>query len=283
MAKYKETFIENDFVLIKNALTSDEVKVIDEEYNNLILKAKQIIAFAKDNNLTLGEFYKQNHNELIVVPEANNPLEPCRFEYINNYSEIMRNSLISKVNHLIEDFMGKPFVLFKDKCNVKNSGGGAFPPHQDMTAYRYFKPRFHVTAAVILDPSNILNGCVEMANGYKEHITATTQMINSTFGTYPLFNYYEGGKRNGDIEDAISTRFNWVPVEANPGDILLFNSYVPHCSKKNNSQNRRRNFFLTFNAASEGDWYQEYYNKKKQDYDNPIFHVSTPTIHSESL
>jgi ectoine hydroxylase-related dioxygenase (phytanoyl-CoA dioxygenase family) len=204
-----------------------------------------------------------------VVPEAICSIEPCRFEYIAHCSERLREQVIQSVKHLIEDLMGESFLLFKDKCNIKNPGGGAFPPHQDIVAYRHFKPTFHITAAVILDASTIENGCLEMASGYRNHVDETTK----------IFDYCRGGPNNGDIKDEISQQFSWIPIQSEPGDVVLFDSFIPHRSAKNTSQSSRRNFFFTFNASREGDWYEDYYTAKKHDFSNPIFHVSTPTQH----
>jgi hypothetical protein len=38
---------------------------------------------------------------------------------------------------------------------------------------------------------------------------------------------------------------------ANPGDVLLFNGYLPHRSDQNNSDKNRRAVFLTYNPASQ--------------------------------
>jgi hypothetical protein len=37
--------------------------------------------------------------------------------------------------------------------------------------------------------------------------------------------------------------------------------------------------FLTFNAKREGEWYVRYYGEKRERFNDPKFHVSTPTAH----
>lgn len=230
----------------------------------------------------MADFYKTHNNSLIVVPEIDNPQMPCRFEYIAHCSEKINQSMIKKLEQRISMLMDNPFILFKDKCNVKNPGGGAFPPHQDFSAYQHFFPKFHVTAAVMLDDSTIENGCLEVASNYKKYkkvLHSDIQQIKCSFGIFPFFDFYQGGKNNGDIKSELSDQLAWLPVEAKKGDVLLFHSFLPHCSKKNNSKNARRNFFFTFNALSEGNWYQHYYEIKRNQFNNPMFHVSTPTQH----
>ena len=99
-------------------------------------------------------------------------------------------------------------------------------------------------------------------------------------GPRPLFNYHRGGALNGDIEVATSRKFAWQPITAQAGDVILFDSYVPHRSARNNSAVDRRMLFFTFAAgAAHKDLYDTYYASKRNDPGNPIFHISTPTRH----
>jgi 2-aminoethylphosphonate dioxygenase len=282
MSKLRKDFIDSGFIFLRNLLDLSEVGLLEDEYDKLIIKAKEIIHHTNKANLPLSEFYKQNPNELVVVPEAINPLDVCRFEYISACSKVINDVVIRKLKSIIDDLMEESFILFKDKCNVKNPGGGAFSPHQDISAYYHFKPKYYVTATVNLDNSNVENGCLEMAIGYKEKFDQITDYADVKFGRFPFFEFYKGGKNNGDIKEEICRDFSWEMIEANIGDVVLFDSFVPHRSQQNLSKNTRRIFFFTFNPESDGDFYQEYYAKKKGDFSNPMFHVSTPTKHNEN-
>ena len=55
-------------------------------------------------------------------------------------------------------------------------------------------------------------------------------------------------------------------LEAQPGDVILFDSYVPHGSPANTGDRQRRNLYLTFNRASAGDQRMRYYQDKWQNY-----------------
>uniref|UniRef100_A0A7S2XD40 HD domain-containing protein n=1 Tax=Lotharella oceanica TaxID=641309 RepID=A0A7S2XD40_9EUKA len=57
---------------------------------------------------------------------------------------------------------------------------------------------------------------------------------------------------------------DFVPVETQPGDVLVFSSYVPHRSRVNRSPASRRLLYLTYNAAREGYLRDEYYRDKVQ-------------------
>ena len=48
-----------------------------------------------------------------------------------------------------------------------------------------------------------------------------------------------------------------------PGDVLLFDSYVPHASKPNFTDAARRILYLTYNRASDGDYRAQYYADKR--------------------
>jgi hypothetical protein len=64
----------------------------------------------------------------------------------------------------VEQLLGEPAVLFKEKINFKMPGGAGFEPHQDQQAgWSVFAPLF-VTALVCIDPATIENGCLEMAD-----------------------------------------------------------------------------------------------------------------------
>ena len=55
-------------------------------------------------------------------------------------------------------------------------------------------------------------------------------------------------------------------LEANPGDVVFFDSYVPHGSPANTSNAPRRNIYLTFNRKSAGDLRMRYYHDKWKSY-----------------
>ena len=58
----------------------------------------------------------------------------------------------------------------------------------------------------------------------------------------------------------------YLLLEANPGDVIFFDSYVPHGSPANASNLQRRIIFLTFNKSSSGDLRNQYYTDKWSNY-----------------
>ena len=59
---------------------------------------------------------------------------------------------------------------------------------------------------------------------------------------------------------------NLQPIETNSGDIIIFNSYVPHGSESNSSNQRRCNIYLTYNKLSEGDHRIDYFKDKRKSF-----------------
>ena len=58
----------------------------------------------------------------------------------------------------------------------------------------------------------------------------------------------------------------YMLLEADPGDVIFFDCYVPHGSPANTSNRSRRNIFLTFNRQSDGDMRDRYYAEKWASY-----------------
>lgn len=215
-------------------------------------------------------------HDLIVVPERGSALI-CRTEYLHGSSPDLADMIDRIITPLIARFVGEPVFLFKDKCNEKSPGGGAFDPHQDIEAYRHFSGSNYFTAMVPLDPCTSENGCLQVATNMEAVIAADPSIVEQWLGAEPLLPAGKGGPRNGVIDEGVSARLTWESIPLERGDILIFDSVIPHYSEPNNSPHNRRALFLTYNRQSEGDNYARYYKRKREDAGNPIFHVATPT------
>lgn len=145
----------------------------------------------------------------------------------------------------LADLFGEPAVLFKEKINYKHPGGGGFAPHQDATAYRFVD--HHISCMVPLDPSTVASGCLHVAPGYAEGQLPTDE--------------------RGRIRDDAAASLDWQPVELQPGDLLIFDSYAPHYSDTNTTDRPRRAMYLTYNAASDGDHRARYYADKRAEFE----------------
>ena len=140
----------------------------------------------------------------------------------------------------LDQLMGGATVLFKDKINFKYPGGDGFKAHQDQAAgWTRYAPLF-VTALVTIDAATIENGCLEIATAPRP-----TGLIGPEWQPLP--------------EDELGLE----PVPTVPGDVIFFDSFVPHASKPNLTDGSRRVLYLTYNLAAAGDHRSRYFAEKR--------------------
>ena len=145
------------------------------------------------------------------------------------------------VPDLAGELLGEPATLYKEKVNYKQPGGAGFAPHQDAPAYRFVD--FHISCMLPLEPATEASGCLWVADGRPREVLAMD------------------GLRG--LRDEIVAGMAWHPVELGPGDLLWFDSYVPHRSGTNVTDQARRALYLTYNAVSAGDFRTTYYEDKQ--------------------
>ena len=146
---------------------------------------------------------------------------------------------------LLAECCGEGVVLFKDKVNFKLPGGAGFRDHQDAPAYVDFGVEHHLTLMAPVDAFTPENGCLEMA------LDATERVIRPQ-------------NADGTVRAEEMAKLDVVPLLAGPGDVILFDAWVPHRSGPNRSDGPRRVHYLTFNPASAGDHRAEYYARKRR-------------------
>ncbi|MGC1302169.1 MAG: phytanoyl-CoA dioxygenase family protein [Caulobacteraceae bacterium] len=163
--------------------------------------------------------------------------------YHRGFDGLVRGGrLLAAVEQLLEG----PAVLFKEKINFKMAGGAGFDPHQDQQAgWSTYAPVF-VTALVCIDRATVENGCLEMSDAPRYAGLIGQEWIPLT------------------AEEMAA--FKLIAVETEPGDVLFFDSYAPHASKPNLTDQQRRILYLTYNAASYGDHRAQYYADKRKSF-----------------
>lgn len=141
---------------------------------------------------------------------------------------------------------GEEAVLFKEKINFKLPGGGGFEAHQDAQAgWETYAP-LYITATVIVDRATEENGCLELAHwDHREALVGD------------LWEPLAGDQLEG---------VEFVSYPGEPGDVLFFDSYLPHRSAPNMTQDSRRVLYVTYNKASAGDHRVQYYADKRASY-----------------
>lgn len=151
-----------------------------------------------------------------------------------------------RLKSAIEVLIGEPAVLFKDKINFKMAGGAGFEAHQDQQAgWSVYAPLF-VTALVSIDAATIANGCLEIAD-----VQRLTGLI---------------GEEWKPLTRSQMAAYPMIHVPCAPGDVLFFDSYVPHASKANQTDRARRILYLTYNARSYGDHRAQYFADKRANF-----------------
>ena len=65
-------------------------------------------------------------------------------------------------------------------------------------------------------------------------------------------------KANGALQDFVTEKLEWLDVETEPSDLVLFDEFIPHYSEQNKSEKTRKGFYLTYiplNATSTREAY----------------------------
>jgi ectoine hydroxylase-related dioxygenase (phytanoyl-CoA dioxygenase family) len=171
----------------------------------------------------------------------------CRLENFLPYHDQLRTITDGpKLRGAVSQLFGEEAVLFKDKINFKLPGAAGFTPHQDVQAGWSQYGSIHITALVSIDPSTVENGCLEMAGGYHDK-----GLIGDEWE--PL------------TEDALR-EMDFINVETQPGDAVFFDSFAPHKSGPNVTEQARRVLYITYGKSSDGDQRQQYYADKRKSY-----------------
>ena len=229
------------------------------------LADKHISTWKQTGCLHLPQFFPDPQQlsdwteELVALPETpgkwmkyfetatdnSNTRMLCRIEnFVEHHqgwhSIIYSNRLFSVLQQLLEE----PATLFKEKINLKLPSGNGFTAHQDAPAFAAFEQYFHITAMISIDASTPENGCLEMA--YGQHNNGLLELAPDK-----------------TLAPDVIQRLQWEALPTKPGDLVLFDSYIPHRSGPNRSTHPRRAAYITYNAASLGSKRDEYYQNKR--------------------
>jgi hypothetical protein len=165
----------------------------------------------------------------------------CPFH--DGFDKLVRSG---KLEAAVRQLLGGEVCLFKEKINFKLPGGGSFELHQDQQAgWSVYAPIF-LTALVCIDQATMDNGCLELPD-----CTRLDHMIGPEWA--PLTEEHMKG-------------IALTPIPTEPGDVLFFDSYVPHGSKPNYSDSQRRLLYLTYNRLSDGDHRIQYFADKRANF-----------------
>ncbi len=267
-------FEELGYLWIKGFYSPEQVMLLRAWSDKIAESSNALLSMSRATEISLNTLQQTIPGSLIVVPEAKDPQKVCRAEDLLTCYPELHSFVYGTLTSYLSYLFGEPYVLFKDKINFKWPGGGAFPPHQDFPAFEFFGPKEHITAMVCIDEATIENGCLQIAHHWKDIESIEKNVIQQ--GAYVL-PYVVGGPSHGTIQKEICDQIIWLPILAKPGDVVFFNSYVPHYSETNQSHSPRRAMFFTHNRLRDGEYKTAYYRSKRNDPENPMFHFGTPT------
>ena len=164
--------------------------------------------------------------------------------------EITKLLLSPKTIDCLSQLFGEPPVLFKEKVNYKLPGCRPDKLHQDQAAGWNAYSDFFITMGIVVDENRRDNAALSFMKS----------------GNYKRKLMTEEWQTLSDDDPPYSPEEEYVLLEADPGDVIFFDSYVPHGSLANTGDRSRRNIFLTFNKQSDGDMRAKYYEDKWASY-----------------
>lgn len=205
----------------------------------LVLASVDLMGEWPDKAGAYMKYYEANRHD----PSGEKLL--CRIENFTQYNpglEFLLNG--DKLLDMSTDLFAESAIMYKEKVNYKLPGGAGFAPHQDIAAgWWMYKQSMHISCLVSIDPATEANGALEVVSG--KHMDG---MLSEDWKEIPL--------------DTVE-KLKWELVPTEPGDVLFFDSYVPHRSAANNTDKSRRVLYVTYAKASEGDLRERYYADKR--------------------
>ena len=150
----------------------------------------------------------------------------------------------------LTDLLGEPPVLFKEKINYKLPGCRADKLHQDQAAGWNAYGDFYISMGIAVDKNRKENAALSFMNS----------------GNYERKLMSKEWEPLSKDDPPYTPKDEYVLLEADPGDVIFFDAFVPHGSPPNTSNKSRRNIFLTFNRESDGNKRIQYYKDKWSNY-----------------
>lgn len=187
--------------------------------------------------------------ETIDGPSPNRDVVLSRIEnFVRYHDELSQFVDDKKLLFLLSFLMDEPVQFFKEKLNLKAPGAKGYSVHQDAPAF-FDIDYTAITLLTPIDAMTVDNGCLYFV---KDGENFSPSLLPQN-------------EHNRALSQAIIHEFKWVPIECDPGDVIIFSSYAPHYSLQNKSASERKILFLTFGRRrqSEGKT-QQYFDKKRK-------------------
>lgn len=240
MIRNKIEFKEKGYTIIKNFFSKKDIKKIISELSNIKYKKT-------DKNFHYEKIKKK--------------YKLRRLEKVSEKLPMVKKILSSeKLIQTINSISNKKLILFKDKLNIKYSGGKGYNPHIDghftwidkngNKNYGWKKySNYFLNVVIPIDNVKIKNGCLYV--GKKEDI----KKIGKNY--FSIVKFLSNHKY--EIPLIINKKIKYQPIEMDMGDILIFDWKCPHFSKQNFSSLIRRQIYITYCASKNTSSRKNYY------------------------
>jgi ectoine hydroxylase-related dioxygenase (phytanoyl-CoA dioxygenase family) len=246
-----ETYRRDGCLLLRGFLSSEETRDMVRWVNDMATWCKP----TQEQSLS-GSHYTFHYESLHVEGEEGGLARVpalCRVENFTPFHGGLDALARERLAPVCAQVLGQPVALFKEKLNIKPAGGKGYAAHYDgPSAAALGLARTFVTAQVAVDAQTVENGCLQVVRPRARWPPGQDMVPPSSSDP-------DRGGRVGAIPEAVAEELEWEPVECSPGDVLLFDHWMPHRSHFNRSTQERRVLYLLFNPASEGDFRDQYY------------------------
>jgi hypothetical protein len=178
----------------------------------------------------------------------------CRIENFTPWHGGLESVALERLAPLCSELLGEEATLFKEKLNIKpGSGGKGYAPHYDgPSAAALNLAKTFITVQVAVDEQTVSNGCMQVVVPRSAWPTSRDMLP-------PTSDDPDRGGRIGAIPDDVADGLEWEPIECSPGDVLVFDHWLPHKSGFNRTTSSRRTLYMLFNPLREGDFHAQYY------------------------
>jgi ectoine hydroxylase-related dioxygenase (phytanoyl-CoA dioxygenase family) len=201
------------------------------------------------------------------------------FETIFVWNDVEGNDLFAKIgrSHKILDrlsfYYDDDVYDYHNKIALKYPGIVGFRAHQDYAYWKHYGCHFPEAHAVFIaiDPAYRKNGCLQLVP--RSHL----------LGTLPHGAWTGQGSDNGVLPEVLQelfdTGYEFEPIEAEPGDAILFHGNTIHGSADNHSDESRLAMIATMNTKRNSPDPRK--NKPGHPYWSPQVRVTAPITEAD--
>lgn len=219
---------DNGYLVLRNVFSAEEAAVWQMECERLLTLKEHIVP----NNLRVN--FRGIDGQSVIE----------KIDPVQDLSQVFHHLEMDEriLAPLRDIYLDEP-VLFKDKLIFKLPGVTGYSMHQDASWWQGFPLEGLISVMVAIDGATEENGGLELFPGYHDRFRSTVGELRNM-----------NAEEIGEIDPA-----KGKIVETQPGDIIIFHSFAPHQSGPNTAAVSRRQLYLTYSPAKNGQLYHAHY------------------------